>query len=132
MRFFGKDNLSFLADQAKEVWHTRGKSPNALLDEIYAITAERDRLKKRIVELELRPTAPSTELVSDTTGKLIDMLRQRDTKGRVKYGVTLDRGDLSSQEWLQHLTEELLDAAGYAQALLRKPPSPTEGKEETK
>lgn len=58
--------------------------------------------------------------VSNTTRTLIDQLRQRDTKGREKYGTSLDRKDLSLVDWLQHQTEELLDGAGYAQAAKRE------------
>ncbi|MDQ1090641.1 hypothetical protein QE400_000054 [Xanthomonas sacchari] len=58
--------------------------------------------------------------VSATTQAVIDMLVQRDQAGRVKYGETMDRTDLSRAEWLQHLTEELLDGACYAQAAKRK------------
>jgi len=59
-------------------------------------------------------------LTSNTTRTLIDQLRQRDTKGREKYGTSLDRKDLSLVDWLQHQTEELLDGAGYAQAAKRE------------
>jgi transcriptional regulator with XRE-family HTH domain len=51
---------------------------------------------------------------SDTTRALIDMLIQRDQAGRAKYGTTLDRTDLTREQWLQHLIEEMLDGAGYA------------------
>lgn len=61
------------------------------------------------------PVAPS-----DTTRALIDQLIARDDSGRKKYGVSLDRTDLSLVDWLQHMTEELLDAAGYAQAAKRE------------
>ena len=54
------------------------------------------------------------EQVSSTTSALIELLIQRDYLGRVKYGLTLDRTDLTREEWLQHLIEELLDGAGYA------------------
>jgi len=57
--------------------------------------------------------------VSDTTAALIDMLRQREATGLIKYGKTLDRTDLSQAEWLQHMAEEMLDGAGYALAALR-------------
>lgn len=42
----------------------------------------------------------------------------RSRRGLTKYGVTLDRTDLSEQEWLQHLYEELLDAACYVRVLI--------------
>lgn len=57
--------------------------------------------------------------VSATTQKLIDMLIQRDQMGRTKYGTTLDRTDLTLDQWLQHQVEELLDGAGYALAAMR-------------
>lgn len=57
--------------------------------------------------------------VSATTQKLIDLLIARDQAGRTKYGMTLDRADLTHDEWLQHMTEELLDGAGYAVAAMR-------------
>lgn len=57
--------------------------------------------------------------VSATTQRLIDLLIERDQAGLAKYGTTLDRTDLSHTDWLQHQTEELLDAAGYAQAAVR-------------
>ena len=37
--------------------------------------------------------------------------------GEKKYGTTMDRDDLSLGEWLQHLQEELLDAAVYVEKL---------------
>lgn len=45
-----------------------------------------------------------------------EMLLSRSIVGLAKYGVTTERGDLSLGDWLQHLQEELLDAAVYVQA----------------
>ncbi|HEY9143285.1 MAG TPA: hypothetical protein VIM90_04550 [Arenimonas sp.] len=45
------------------------------------------------------------------------MLIERSVVGLAKYGTTTERKDLSSRDWLQHLQEELLDAAVYVQAL---------------
>jgi len=56
----------------------------------------------------------------ETTEGLVALLRERDRHGRAKYGTTLDRGDLSFDAWMQHLLEELLDAAGYVQAARRE------------
>ncbi|MEJ7932560.1 hypothetical protein WG922_21500 [Ramlibacter sp. AN1015] len=47
-----------------------------------------------------------------------EKLLQRSQAGIAKYGTTLDRDDLRGVEWLQHLQEELLDAAGYLQRLI--------------
>jgi len=40
-------------------------------------------------------------------------LLQRSQVGINKYGVTLDRKDLSLKDWLQHAYEETLDQANY-------------------
>lgn len=41
----------------------------------------------------------------------------RSDAGISKYGTTLDRSDLESGDWLQHLQEELMDATLYIQKL---------------
>ena len=46
--------------------------------------------------------------------------------GQKKYGVTLDRNDLSFLEWIQHSQEELMDAILYLEKMkkvLGGPPS---------
>lgn len=60
--------------------------------------------------------------VSATTKRLIDLLIARDQAGRAKYGTTLDRTDLTHEQWLQHMVEELLDGAGYALSAIRTNP----------
>lgn len=62
---------------------------------------------------------------SAVTQTLVQQLIDRDVKGREKYGKTLDRDDLSRNDWLQHLIEELLDAAGYAEAAKRNRAQPS-------
>lgn len=57
---------------------------------------------------------------SEVTNGLIKRLVQRDETGLRKYGVSLDRPDLTIEQWLEHLTEELLDGAGYAQSAIRE------------
>jgi hypothetical protein len=44
------------------------------------------------------------------------MLLDRSVVGLKKYGITTERTDLNLSQWLQHLLEELLDAANYIQA----------------
>ena len=43
--------------------------------------------------------------------------RERSERGIDKYGVTLNREDLSTLEWLKHLQEELMDATLYIERL---------------
>ena len=49
--------------------------------------------------------------------KVTDLLISRANRGLIKYGVTTERTDLNVLEWLQHLQEELLDAAVYIERL---------------
>lgn len=45
------------------------------------------------------------------------MMDTRAAKGLEKYGVTTERTDITTYDWLIHLQEELLDAAIYAETL---------------
>lgn len=53
----------------------------------------------------------------ETEERVIDLIRARREAGRKKYGTTMEREDLSEVDWLQHLIEELLDGAIYAERL---------------
>lgn len=50
-----------------------------------------------------------------TEDAVIDLIRSRGEVGRRKYGVSMDRQDLSQTDWLTHLQEELADALQYAE-----------------
>lgn len=49
---------------------------------------------------------------------VIEDLRRRELKGLETYGTTMDREDLSREEWLGHLYEELLDASVYLKKII--------------
>ena len=49
--------------------------------------------------------------------KVCDQLVERSDVGYNKYGVTLDGDVPDLGKWLQHLQEELLDAANYIEKL---------------
>lgn len=51
---------------------------------------------------------------------VITQFKVRSERGIDKYGVTLDRTDLSSLEWLIHLQEELMDATLYIERLKKE------------
>jgi hypothetical protein len=66
------------------------------------------------------------ERVSDKhVEAVIFKLRQRSEAGLVKYGVTLERNDLSRLDWLRHAQEEALDLANYLQVLINQEESKT-------
>ena len=45
-------------------------------------------------------------------------LRSRSALGIKKYGVTLERKDLTLREWLQHAYEESLDHSNYLKRVI--------------
>jgi hypothetical protein len=50
---------------------------------------------------------------------IIDDLLVREDKGLKEYGTTMDRTDLSEQDWLQHAYEEALDLAIYLKKIIK-------------
>jgi hypothetical protein len=52
------------------------------------------------------------------------LLAARAAAGLSKYGVTTERDDLSTADWLRHLQEELLDAAVYVERLIAELEAP--------
>lgn len=40
--------------------------------------------------------------------------------GKKKYGVTMERKDLSKKDWLIHLQEELMDSLVYSEKILQE------------
>jgi hypothetical protein len=58
--------------------------------------------------------------MSETYTNVLIKFQERETKGLLKYGTTMDRTDLNLQQWLTHLQEELMDATVYIEAALRE------------
>lgn len=58
-------------------------------------------------------------VTANITEEIVEDLYDRRRKGLEEYGVTVDDADLSKQEWLQHLYEELLDACIYIKKYLK-------------
>ena len=48
---------------------------------------------------------------------VIDKYQERSEIGQEKYGTTLERDDLPTIAWMQHLQEELMDATLYLEKL---------------
>jgi hypothetical protein len=51
---------------------------------------------------------------------VVNQFIARADAGKLKYGTTMDRDDLTLMQWLQHLQEELMDAAVYVEKLKRE------------
>lgn len=67
------------------------------------------------------PAAPECK-TSFIVSEVIGDLKRREQVGLKKYGTTVDRSDLSIEEWMQHFYEELLDGAVYARKILQDMP----------
>lgn len=94
-------------------WKTWSSTPggNMFLDEfIGSLTPG----KIEIDDIEVK----EPEIVSDSiVAKVIDSFKERSNVGIKKYGVTLDRGDLSFLEWLNHSQQEAMDMILYLERM---------------
>ena len=50
---------------------------------------------------------------------VIARIRERAAKGEAKYGVTMERTDLTPVQWMRHAQEEALDLAVYLEKLIQ-------------
>lgn len=56
-------------------------------------------------------------MIDEIVERVVSLFRSRSQRGIDKYGITLDKNELSNREWLQHLQEELMDAALYVEKI---------------
>jgi hypothetical protein len=56
--------------------------------------------------------------MSQVTEQVINDIKARELKGLETYGTTMDRTDLTQDQWLQHAYEESLDFCIYLKKLL--------------
>ena len=56
--------------------------------------------------------------MSQVTQQVINDINARELKGLETYGTTMDRTDLTQEQWLNHAYEEALDFAIYLKKLL--------------
>lgn len=56
--------------------------------------------------------------MSSIEDEVCKKIQARSDVGKEKYGVTMEEEILSIREWLNHLQQELMDAAVYAEKLL--------------
>ena len=51
---------------------------------------------------------------------VINKFKRRSEVGIQKYGTTLEREDLTPEQWAEHLQEEMMDAVLYLERLKRE------------
>jgi hypothetical protein len=59
-------------------------------------------------------------MIDENVENVRQMLYNRMQAGYQKYGTTTERTDIDFLGWLQHLQEELLDAAVYVERLKKE------------
>ena len=107
-------SISDLLKATNEAFDTRCLNPHCVeCNGAPTIRVDSFKVTDSAGNVLLEHNAPREPGPSRTTQQLIDMLVSRDAAGRAKYGTSLDRTDLSADDWAQHMLEELLDAAGY-------------------
>ena len=62
---------------------------------------------------------PKESAMDSNVLNVIEKHKDRAEKGFRKYGVTTERTDLGIAQWLQHLQDELMDAAIYVEVLVK-------------
>lgn len=67
---------------------------------------------------DLWPEQDQEDVESEVCNDILD--RQR--RGIAKYGTTVAMNPLELREWMQHMYEELLDAAVYVKRAMRELP----------
>jgi hypothetical protein len=62
-----------------------------------------------------------TEVIQDSiVESVIKQFKDRSNVGIAKYGVTLDRDDLSLIEWLEHTKQEQMDSVLYLEKAIKE------------
>lgn len=56
-------------------------------------------------------------MIDKIVERVIGLFRSRSKRGIEKYGTTLEDNKLTSEEWLTHLQEELMDATLYIEKI---------------
>jgi hypothetical protein len=60
-----------------------------------------------------------TQVQDSIVQSVINKFKQRSEVGIKKYNTTLDREDLTKQDWIQHAQEEAMDLILYLEKLKR-------------
>lgn len=78
-----------------------------------------DRCEMEQEIAELREALGRTPTIDSNVSAVRRKLAERAEFGLSKYGVTTERTDLTTLQWLQHLQDELMDGAVYAERLMK-------------
>ena len=95
------------------------KHPWATNQEGYCFMCEQEKsqqhMKEELIrELGYDPAPPKLDSVVTT---IIEQFKERSERGKAKYGVDLDRTDLTLLEWIEHAKQEHMDAILYLEKI---------------
>ena len=69
---------------------------------------------------EIKVVSPEEVKVDSIVRSVISQFEDRSAFGIKKYGVTLDRNDLSTEDWVEHAKQEAMDFVLYLEKLKQK------------
>ena len=89
--------------------------------DVFEVEQEEDGLYKISSRGESAWVCSSRFRVVDTVVEsVLDKYKKRRDVGLEKYGVGMDRDDLSTLEWLEHAQEEAMDFTLYLEKIMNK------------
>jgi len=71
-------------------------------------------------DISISMVSPTILTCDTVVNSVVEKFIERSNLGKQKYGTTLDRTDLSTDEWANHMQEELMDAILYLERLRRE------------
>lgn len=71
-------------------------------------------------DLYSTPNTHKEQMKDTIVESVINQFKQRSEVGIKKYGVTLDREDLSLLEWLEHTKQEQMDSVLYLERAIKE------------
>jgi hypothetical protein len=83
---------------------------------------ERPKQEKKQIKMKVKDTMTEwieAQVKDSVVQSVINKFKQRSEVGIKKYGTTMDRDDLTRDEWITHISEELMDALLYLEKLKR-------------
>jgi len=70
-----------------------------------------------LIEMEKQQEDTPQYKLDSVVTSVINQFIERSEKGKAKYGVDLDRKDLSLLEWIEHAKQEHMDAILYLEKI---------------
>jgi len=104
-RYIGESNSFLTKNKIYEI-----KKDNNFIDDIGCVNYLGSLLNENFKEIK------QCSIVESVRQQLLD----RSNVGLLKYGVTLDRDDLSLLDWLEHAKQEQMDSVLYLEKIIQE------------